>query len=157
VPATYLLTRHSLQTRPVVVGAPSFITQALPNVFVVTVSRMRLHADGHDAVLIGYTRLARFAGMLKPLWSPLVGSLALTAVDMDRESWRTRVRHLAFGYGASTSFCGRPSALQALAPRRRTHRGRRIYAGTFAARSDRFTGIRRWLFARLDRRQKVCW
>lgn len=49
-----------------------YFTQALPNVFVVTVSTYAYARLGVSAVLIGYTSWLGLPWMLKPLWSPVV-------------------------------------------------------------------------------------
>lgn len=49
-----------------------YFTQALPNVFVVTVSTYAYARLGVSAVLIGYTSWLALPWMLKPLWSPVV-------------------------------------------------------------------------------------
>lgn len=49
-----------------------YFTQALPNVFVVTVSTYAYTRLGVTAVVIGYTSWLGLPWMLKPLWSPLV-------------------------------------------------------------------------------------
>jgi PAT family beta-lactamase induction signal transducer AmpG len=49
-----------------------YFAQALPNVFVVTVSTYAYTRMGISAVLIGYTSWLALPWMLKPLWSPIV-------------------------------------------------------------------------------------
>lgn len=49
-----------------------YFAQALPNVFVMTVSTYAYTRLGISAVLIGYTSWLGLPWMLKPLWSPLV-------------------------------------------------------------------------------------
>jgi PAT family beta-lactamase induction signal transducer AmpG len=49
-----------------------YVAQALPNVFVVTVSVYAYTRLGVSAVVIGYTSWVALPWMFKPLWSPLV-------------------------------------------------------------------------------------
>jgi PAT family beta-lactamase induction signal transducer AmpG len=49
-----------------------YFAQALPNVFVVTISTYAYTRMGISAVVIGYTSWLGLPWMLKPLWSPLV-------------------------------------------------------------------------------------
>ena len=49
-----------------------YFTQALPNVFVMTVSTYAYTRMGISAIAIGYTSWLGLPWMLKPLWSPVV-------------------------------------------------------------------------------------
>jgi PAT family beta-lactamase induction signal transducer AmpG len=64
---------HPLSARGPWWWVPSlYFAQALPNVFVVTVSTYAYTRMGISAVLIGYTSWLALPWMFKPLWSPIV-------------------------------------------------------------------------------------
>ncbi len=83
-----------------------YFAQALPNVFVMTVSTYAYTRMGISAVLIGYTSWLGLPWMLKPLWSPLVELLGTER----RWIWATEFlasvafATVAFGYASEHFF-----------------------------------------------------
>ena len=75
-----------------------YFTQALPNVFVMTVSTYAYTRMGLSAVLIGYTSWIGLPWTLKPLWSPLVELLGT------ERRWVWSTEYLASAAFATVAF-----------------------------------------------------
>jgi PAT family beta-lactamase induction signal transducer AmpG len=79
-----------------------YFTQALPNVFVVTISTYAYTRMGISAVLIGYTSWLALPWMLKPLWSPIVELLGTERRWICTTEYLASAAFVTVGFGYTT-------------------------------------------------------